>query len=1624
MTENQPNTTPIKKRKWTRAILIVLLLIFLLPLTLTLAIQIPAIQNWTKDQFAKYIYKKYSTEVHIGSIDMDVFQHIYLQDLVVLEPSKDTLIVAKLLEVNIQNGLFGMFSSDKVIKELNLSNGFIQVDKFEDGTNFDRIFKNKNSNKNTAPISATEDSLFNEVIKEQFLRVEKIHLDQVELNIHNFVKNSIQNFKFHEGTFLSNYIDMNQNIFRFDDVDLKRPIISITKLPNTIPVILTDTLETKIVYEGEPIIFSEQLVSEKPFELVCNHLTLEEGHFIMNNQNFKPRTGPGIDYKHLNISNISVDADTFYNRDWDYGGRLKHFSGVTEDGFEISDLYCDQVTVTPQKVDLASFTLQTPKSILNDTLQFFYEEYLDFEQFVDYVRMDASFKNSRMALKDLMYLVPDLNNVQFFQDNKNEFLILSGKLNGPINRFRGQDLTLYLGDKVVMNGKFSSRDLAIKDGALINLDLKSIKTNLNTIRQIFPSIEISENFNKLGDISFKGKFDGYFQDFVAYGELSTGLGNSIMDMRLNSTPGRDNAEYSGTIKVIEFDFGKWLDNPDLGFASFTAEVPSGKGLTLDGLNTVVDGSIEQLEFKGYNYRNAIIKGRLQKDLFDGELEISDQNIDLAFNGEIDFSDSIPHLDFFANIRKFDFEAVNLANSELVLSGNINLNIDDIDVNKFVGEINAQQILVKSGFKETHYLDSLLSYSYYGDLGKKLIIRSDLLDVDLEGNYLLTDMMSQVQHYLFKNFPSISMRLGLDSLPPQVAPMDYTVEVSIHDSKQWLKLLNVPIENIANAKILGTYKDLESVLTLKAVVPTIEYNQSKFNNLITQLDCNGPDCEALIYLDQSQLTEKNVLNSIESDIILHGDEASFSIRTEELFKLFNVIDLSGKAKIDTENYTFNLDPSKIILFGKDWTIDPLNSIVIKKTDIDLEYLELKHNSERIFIDDIGRTGLEVELENIPVGLIDSIWDYDQLNFSGLFRGKATIQNLKDWTTFNVDAFIDTLFVNGDNFGQTFITAGQTQKGQPIAGFLKLENDESRLTANGYIYPKTYNKDTHASLDFDLEVNNYPMKMFEYWLGGGISNTAGELDAEVKINGLVNNLQMNGDARVFKGQTTVNYLNTTYFFHDQPVGISTQLFDFSNVQISDELGNRADITGGIYHQFLANGGVDVRINAPYALVLNTGPDDNDLYYGKGLGKIDATFKGPFKSVDMYINAETAKGTELSIPISSGYTSYSGDFVTFIDFSAENKTSQQFTSLTPEGIDVKMDLSITEDAQVNIIFDERAGDIIKGNGRGAMQIEVARTGDMEIHGQYEIGQGDYLFTLYDIVNKPFEIKRGGTIRWSGDPYQAIIDLKAEYKGLNASLQPFLIEYSETISSDTRLNTLVQLNMHLTGDLFKPNIDFDVAFPNLTGELKNYADSKLNILRADPNALNQQVFGLIVLGSFIPSNSNPLGNQFISGSSVNTLSQLFSNQLSIYITELISEAVADNDFISGVDFDLGWNLNPELSNDAEKSILSGSEVQFRLNNRLFDDRLSFNVGANIVNNSAISSNYIAGVWGLEYYLTPDNRLKVRLYQQPEETLEGLKNKFGLGISFRKEFDSFFKKSTTEAIRKLRGEDAVGISN
>src|SRR5690606_21064612 len=351
---------------------------------------------------------------------------------------------------------------------------------------------------------------------------------------------------------------------------------------------------------------------------------------------------------------------------------------------------------------------------------------------------------------------------------------------------------------------------------------------------------------------------------------------------------------------------------------------------------------------------------------------------------------------------------------------------------------------------------------------------------------------------------------------------------------------------------------------------------------------------------------------------------------------------------------------------------------------------------------------------------------------------------------------------------------------------------------------------------------------------------------------------------------------------------------------------------------------------------------------------------------IVANTDEGTVINIPLNAAGEITDQDFITFIsaDSTAAPKTNYF------EGLTMTMDLTVDPESEVNIFTDLGK---LSGRGEGLLSLNITSLGDFEMFGDYAIQQGKFEFTAQDFINKIFEIESGGSIRWTGNPAEALINLTATYQ-VRTSVRPL---YTAAGRAGTDQRVQAQAEMILNGNLLRPDITFGIDFPT-----DSYVKDELQSYLSDVNNVNQQALSLIVRRSFAPGTGTDLTRE-LNTTVFSAGTELAFNQLNNIISQSLN--------LNFVDF------NIRSFNEASASI------------RLLNDRLiltggvtdrrgelnDFNVfGKDIA--SDVEALYLIRKSG-NLLFRASNRLNNRNFLNPEEEYVS-----AVGLVYRQEFDTF----------------------
>jgi hypothetical protein len=552
---------------------------------------------------------------------------------------------------------------------------------------------------------------------------------------------------------------------------------------------------------------------------------------------------------------------------------------------------------------------------------------------------------------------------------------------------------------------------------------------------------------------------------------------------------------------------------------------------------------------------------------------------------------------------------------------------------------------------------------------------------------------------------------------------------------------------------------------------------------------------------------------------------------------------------------------------------------------------------------------------------------------------------------------------------------------INGFSAFAKDfDGNLLKNfdfkGYYYPKR----KEDNLDVTFKTEPFDLSLLQPYLQDILTFKVGFLNGNGTITGTLDNPQINAKLKFFKCVTVVDFLNVQYSVNGY-VDIKPNQINFENLEIRDKMGNSGNVTGNIFHNNFKNMRIDFDVNTNKLMLLNTTAANNPSYYGTAYASGNAGIYGFLDDIKMEINMKTNGGTYFYIPLGGPSEIGNNDFIKFVT----KDTLKTIVKNKKSNFSLDFNLSATKDAEVQLIFDEKSGDVIKARGDGNLNMKINSKGKFEMYGDYVLSTGDYLFTLENFVTKKFEIQKGSSIKWNGSVYKANIDIVANYKQ-RASIKPL---FPNDSLSNYNKRFPVDCKLYMKDKLTSPDITFGIELPTIDETTRSAVKSILS----DENELNRQVFSLLLLRSFItPVSVSGGGGISAGGAAAATGSEMLSNKMS--------------NWLSGVtkDIDFGVNYRPG-------GALSSDELDLALSKQLFNNRLAIdgNFGVASNNNSSTtkssnSSNLIGDV-SIEYKLSESGKYRVKAFNRSNDNTEitttGGPFTQGLGIFYREEYES-----------------------
>lgn len=1304
------------------------------------------------------------------------------------------------------------------------------------------------------------------------------------------------------------------------------------------------------------------------------------GKIMLNNLNFKYRNLKvdtvvnGINFDDINVTKLSGIFENLNTKNHAIQADIKNLTLLEKSGFYLKNLSA-LTSIDTNAIELQNLLLITGSTRLTDYFQMKFNKFKDFNNYVDKVYMKANFKNSQISSRDIAFFAPQLNSMKLD-------LNIDGKITGYVNDLKARKLTLKAGNATYIKGDFNMKGLPNWEQTFMDMKIEMAASNKKDLDEILTDITgnknktIPEVINKFGNINFNGSFTGFQNNFIAYGEFKTKIGRIKSDVNMkidkNGIP-----SYAGNVKTYDFNLGELLKEKILG--KITSEVyVKGKGFEIDQLKEQLNGNITYIDFNNYRYSNIKVNGTFEKKFFDGNLKINDKNVQLDFDGGVNLNPELPIFNFKANIKNAKLKALNLYKDSLIVDATFNTNFSGNNLANIQGDLLIQKIRLNN-VRGIYNIDSVQLTANGLGVNRLLAVKSDILDASISGQYDLNTIVPYYKAIAKTYVPSLDTQII--KYNPQI--FNFKLKVKKFEPIAELILPGLKIEE--QALLIGNFDSRNNIATLNGSIKKISYKGITANNIIIDENTTTNQLQAIITADRIDLNDSLYIKNINISNLLRNDSLALNIKLSNADDV-NQLDLNGLVEFSSDiTAKISILPSDLKINNEDWTIQEKVNINFNNGKTEINNFDLSNGKQVITVDGIlsddSKDLLLVGFKDFNLKTLNPFFKTVGLKLSGNLNGKTRLYNVMKSVSINDSITIDSLMFNNTYIGKLTDTSSFDKTKNVANVYTQIITDNlETLKATGNLDLKEKN------IDLDVKLADSKLTVLEPVLNKLVSNLKGNISANLTVKGNFEKPIINGDISFDKGQMTVNYLKTTYIISDK-VEVNNTIIKLDNLTLNDIEGNEAIANGTVDLNNLDNPDIQAELIAANFMALNTTSKDNSVYYGRAYASGKFSFRGPTDDMTIDIDAKAEKGTVFNLPLNSSETVSDKDFITFV-----SKDTTQIAIKKPNFNGLKMNFKLKVDPNSTANIYTILGKL-SGKGNMELELKINSAGDFEMKGDYIIETGFFDFTAQEVINKRLDIRQGGTIRWTGNPTTAQINLKAIYS-LRASTADLYAAANRDLGNNPNERIQTEVEMGLSGPLLQPEINLDIFFPANPAKKEEF-QAYFN----DGNNLNTQALSLIIQRRFAPGSGQSNLAQQLSSVGASTATDLIFNQFNNVLSSLN---------LNFVDF------NVRSLSDFSTSI------------KLFDGRIIINAGiidtksANDFSPIGFNKDNVGREVEILALIKKDGTLVGKLANKPP-TLQSIfanpgidqnTNVNSLGLIYSQQFDSF-----NEFLQKVNGK-------
>lgn len=1595
--------------------------LFALWLIVYIAFRTPPVQRYVTNLIGEQLSKQLGTKVRLEGIDIEWFDGVELAGVYIEDQQQDTLLYAGLVAAYIEPT--ALFNKTASIRLVELRDTYVNLYQPEGQEDLNYAFIPEafaSADTTTIPQDTTASAW-------------KIELYQLQLDDIRFdyrADGTEMELALNKLSMLFESLGLEESFIQGDELNIDGLRVALA-LPPTDTTAVVDSVATPVAAANPD---SSNIINPSGFRYALNELLLKNSRLAYRVKGSEDSTLQQINFEDLVADQLNLTVKDLYVGETEVRLEVPQLSFVeAKSGFRLDELAMT-ANVDMPNMEAKLTELTTEHSSLNGNVRVGMTLTESTAELMRSLTVQSRLNGAVLGLADAAYFTNALDSLPAVKE-------LSPELSWQVTIADGdgsvQDLGFFVADQLALRANASFKDLPALDSAVagspyFDVQVPELSTNIGFLDQFIPPtskqyIPATNDPNLL----LTASAEGYLSDLDAKVTLQSGVGEMNATAHYAEEGPLTNVQTN--LQANNFRLGQLL-RPfvgdtlarDFNRLSFHADATvqqraTARDTTLEQLTAHL--VVDRLDYKKHRYEGLTATSTLTDgNQLEAQIHYEDSLLNLMTNARADLEKEKYQVNL--HLQDANLFRLNLVpDSIIIVNSRLQADIEGTDPDLLTGFVklsNTEVVKDRSRFVQ----DSLMLIAEGPKENRRLILAADHMYAVVTGQFTVAELPKAIedfQQYYFAASESSGTAATMDTVNTQETGgqrVAFRLEVEQVPTlvQAFAPELEIPEPMFVGADFNSVNHRLEFITS----IPRLVYGTNVVDSLYLNATTNDRQIDVEFYTDNLQsgsltipqirleghLTGKTQAGQ---DKPLSTTVADFDLnlgRADSPYRL----DLSAQVSSGQDTITTQLEQLELILKGQAWQTPRNATITYADKYLDISNFYLHQGDQEIAFStgrDGDKTDLKIIIAQLRLNPLFSALDLEDYQVEGTLYGEAEVLDM--FTPGPVDANfrISQLAVRDTVLGDVVV---QVEKGIPVSEsedvidvLLTLQGKSNDLKVEGE-YNLAAGPDEDA-LDFQVDLTRLTLDDWQPLAQDFLKELSGTLRADMTIKGSTTKPSIDGSF-TFADEVFITPVATgaRIYAENQQIQFTGDGMVFDQFTLLDSARTPAVLDGTVNFADLNDLRVDLTFDTEHFIFVSSEEYDNEEFYGRAVASSNLTIRGPVDEVTVAGSLAVEEGTVMTLALVSGpEEAAQAGFLNFVDVSEFAKAdtvlqdslalvsmSTETDSVELSGFVLSTEVKVDPEARFTVVIDPVNGDRLEVAGEGDLKVDQNLQGDLTMQGTFTINSGSYLLNFAKVIKKKFTVRDGSSITWSGDPANAAMDITAVYTVEEASLADLVPQ----TKAEGQANVLLTVG----GFLENPELTFGLEIPNVESLGFAVAESvKARIRQMEETELYKNVFGLIVLGRFIPQGGGQAADS--GGGTGDAVNDQINNSVSQLLTSQLSKL--SEDYLGGVEIDVGLE-----DNQAGGSGVAGRDIDVALSKELFNDRLTVTVGGTTATGQGSSTGGgFAGEFQVLYRITENGNLNLKAFQSSErnQLTNDIQQNAGVSLFYQASFDKFF---------------------